>query len=46
MIKNLNIQAQKDNIAIKSVGEIVEWTALQLLNQPYAPTLLDRKTPE
>lgn len=46
MINNLNLQAKKDKIANKSIGKTIEWTALQLLNQPYAPALLDQKTPE
>lgn len=45
-INNLNLQAKKDDVANKSLNKIVEWTALQLLNQPYVPALLDRKTPE
>ena len=45
-INNLNLQAKKDEIADKPVGKVVEWTALQLLNQPYELAPLDRKTPE
>ena len=46
LINSLNQNANKDKIRKKNIGQIVEWTSLQLLNQPYKAALLDQKTPE
>lgn len=38
--------AKAQNIGKKSMGDIMQWTSLQLLGKPYEAALLDRSTPE
>lgn len=46
IVANLNAKANKGHVSKLPLGEVIQWTALQLLGQPYAKSLLDRKTPE
>jgi hypothetical protein len=46
ILNNLNKKAREDRISGNKIGDIVVWTALQLLNKQYAYSLLDKKTPE
>jgi hypothetical protein len=46
IVSILNIAAKKEDMAKKSIGDIMVWTALQLLNKPYKVALLDKTTPE
>ena len=45
-IKSLRTSAIKTNIRCESIGRIVEWTGLQLLNKPYVGALLEQSIPE
>jgi hypothetical protein len=42
----IKYSATKSAIAKSSMGNIMQWVALQLLGKPYSIALLDRKTPE
>ena len=46
IMSNLNVKAKKVQASKLPLGQVIQWTALQLLGQPYAKSLLDRKTPE
>ncbi|MCC2625900.1 MAG: hypothetical protein K0R14_1773 [Burkholderiales bacterium] len=46
VLAQLNSAAKAQNIAKKPIGELMQWTALQLLDKPYEPALLDRSVPE
>lgn len=45
-LSELNSAAKAQKIAKKPIGDIMQWTALQLLNKPYEGRLLDRQVPE
>ncbi len=46
IMSNLDVKANKDQVSKLPLGQVIQWTALQLLGQPYAKSLLDKKTPE
>lgn len=46
ILSQLNSAAKSQNISKKSIGDIMQWTSLQLLGKPYEGRLLDRSTPE
>lgn len=45
-ISSLNSAATKAKIYKQPIGQVVQWTALQLIGKPYVRALLDQKTPE
>lgn len=46
VFSKLVTSAKTQKIAKKPIGDIMQWTALQLLNKPYVGRLLDRTVPE
>jgi hypothetical protein len=46
VLAELNQAAKTQKIAQKPIGDIMQWTALQLLGKPYEAALLDRTVPE
>lgn len=45
-LSQLDNAAKAQNVAKKPIGDIMQWTSLQLLGKPYEAALLDRSTPE
>ncbi len=46
VLDKLNLAAKEQKIAKKPIGDIMQWTALQLFDKPYESALLDRSVPE
>jgi hypothetical protein len=46
ILNALSNNAKSQKISQKPLGEIIQWTGLQLLNSPYVSYLLDKSTPE
>lgn len=46
IMSSLNARAKTAQVSKLPLGQVIQWTALQLIGQPYAKGLLDRKTPE
>lgn len=46
LIEQINTKAKKDNIAQKNIGGVMQWSARQLVGEPYVRSLLDQKEPE
>ena len=46
ILSKITSKAKSQNIKQKSMGEIMQWVALQLVGSPYVPGLLDKTTSE
>jgi hypothetical protein len=46
ILSKIKNKAKSQKISQKSMGEIMQWTALRLVGSPYVPALLDKSTPE
>lgn len=46
LLHQIQANAAKQSIRFRSPGDIVAWSALQSINQPYVGGLLDKTTPE
>ena len=45
-LNTIKQSATRNKIAKQSIGDIITWVSVQLLNSPYSSYLLDQKTPE